>query len=215
MALLSGVPPAYRGFTLDTYAAAVGEDPDKGTALAYARELAKDPRAFQRATGGRQGLLLLGTPGSGKTGLCVSVLHKLQADWPTATFAMVKWETYLKELRATWDSASPIHEGTVMERYALADVLILDDVGQERDERKQWRAEKLQELVDARMTQGRSVDPTRMGLHRVTMLTSNLETVEAFGDVFDARVASRLHGLVIPVELGGEDLRTRQVHELG
>jgi len=113
------VPSAYDGCSFETFEAV----PDTATALAVCRQWARELRA---GTDLRQGLLLRGNPGAGKTHLAVAVLREVI--WcceqrKTALFLNVP--AWLNALRESYGDGEPPPNPSGYE------VVVLDDLGAE------------------------------------------------------------------------------------
>ena len=132
-------------------------------------------------------LLLTGGVGSGKTHLAVGV-GVLAMGLGYTAYATV-FADLLLELRASWQPGSRLNEAHILEMLADVDLLILDDLGVERD--TPWASERLAHLVNLRYAQQRSI-----------LVTSNL-TPAQLEQRLDPRVFSRLMDGGLMVELVG------------
>lgn len=144
----SGIRGRYLEATFDTYRA---ETPQQRKALQACRGFADDVVAGAAST-----LFLLGTPGTGKTHLSCAVVRDVieRTAQPAYTVTV---SGFVRAIRSTWRSNGG-SEGTggssseeqILQRYAHAALLVLDDVGashQTEAERKH-----LLDLVDERYT---------------------------------------------------------------
>lgn len=176
----SQIPPAFTGYTLDSYAERTG---DLG--------LVETLREWQR---GLQWLVLVGDVGIGKSGLAASLL----LDWMRAgqSGLYLVTPTFLSRLRATYrEHGDDVDELAVMASVISAPLLVLDDVGTAR--LSEWGAEKLFTLVNERAMHGRR-----------TIVTSNLLVSDgALEAHVGPRTWDRIRGNATVVELRGESLR--------
>jgi DNA replication protein DnaC len=136
---------------------------------------------------GRPNVLLFGPVGTGKSYTAVAALRPLYdtglrvAFWPVTTF-----------LEAT--SPAGLDPAGAMESATQADVLVLDDLGTERD--TEWVAERVYEVVNSRW------------LAEVpTIVTTNATDGPALAEAIGPRVYSRLQDGAIGHRLGGPDRR--------
>jgi len=137
------------------------------------------------------GLFIFGEPGSGKSYLSCAILYSLLP-------RLVRYESYqpggiggvsarwvyvpdlLIHLRSTYSRNSKSMEGAILNEYQNLSLLILDDVGAERE--TDWTQERLCVVIDRRLRDMKQ-----------TVVTSNLTVTEIHGR--DPRLASRLSSL--------------------
>ncbi len=135
----------------------------------YARQLEEHLNA------GRS-LILTGGVGSGKTHLAVG-MGILAMGLGRSAYAVV-FADLLLEVKSTWQPNSRGSESRLLEYLGDVDLLILDDLGVERD--TPWAVERLTHLVNLRYVQ-----------QRATLVTTNL-TLAQLESRLDPRVLSRL-----------------------
>ena len=134
------VPSAYDGCTFENFEPV----PDTRNALAVCRQWTKE---FRAGTDLRQGLLLRGNPGAGKTHLAVAILREViwsdRAPRPTALFLNVPG--WLNALRESYGDGEPPPNPSGYE------LVVLDDLGAE--DWSSWARDRIYNLVNQREQQ--------------------------------------------------------------
>ena len=138
--------------------------------------------------GARNGLVILGTVGTGKTWLAASIARDLMINGTPVPVTFITVADMLAELR----TARPGLD-VDMAQFMLAPVLILDDLGLENT--TDWTREQLYRLSHARYHEGRP-----------TIVTSNL-TGDEIQSQYEARTVQRLFGGAKLITLAGESRR--------
>jgi len=105
------------------------------------------------------GLLLIGSPGVGKTHLAVALLRYLVLE-KGASGLFCDFQRLLKTIQASWDPASQASESAVLAPVTGAEILVLDDLGSTRT--SGWVQDTLFHILNARY-----ID------HRTTIVTTN------------------------------------------
>ena len=157
------------------------------------REALKDAAAFARGDM-RQAftsLYLYGSYGGGKTGLALCILRaRLEQTQPGLFWAM---PDLLSRIKQTYDARNEDTENALIRQLVDVDFLVLDDLGAEKA--SEWQREKLYQIVNGRMLEGRE-----------TVYTSNFSPVDIAQHV-GQRVADRIEYRCLPSEVGGANLR--------
>ncbi|TML51009.1 MAG: hypothetical protein E6G16_07995 [Actinobacteria bacterium] len=167
------VPTAYDGCTFENFEPV----PDTRNALAVCRH----------GTDLRQGLLLRGNPGAGKTHLAVAILREViwsdRAPRPTALFLNVPG--WLNALRESYGDGEPPPNPSGYE------LVVLDDLGAE--DWSSWARDRIYNLVNQREQQ-----------RRLVIVTTNHEWRELAGRV-GGPTASRLRRLARELHVDARD----------
>jgi DNA replication protein DnaC len=174
---------ALQHLTFDRFDTAV---PGVADAYAAAQQFVRDTRGW---------LILYGPFGSGKTHLAGAIAHELVERRARVLFQVVP--DLLDHLRAAFNPASEVRYDELFEAVKTANVLILDDLGEESESR--WAQEKLFQIFNHRYN------------HRLpTVVTTNRPP-----EAIDPRIWSRLfdRSLAVTVEVGAGDYRSRPVRE--
>ena len=179
------VPSAYDGCTFENFEPV----PDTRNALAVCRQWTKE---FRAGTDLRQGLLLRGDPGAGKTHLAVAILREVvwsdREPKPTALFLNVP--DWLNALRESYGDGEPPPNPSGY------DLVVLDDLGAE--DWSSWARDRIYNLVNQREQQ-----------RRLVIVTTNHEWQELAGRV-GGPTASRLRRLTREVHVDARtDFRER------
>ncbi|MCY4662890.1 MAG: ATP-binding protein [Acidobacteria bacterium] len=160
---------------------------DNRRALAAARE-------FLAAGADGPDLFLCGAVGTGKTRLACTVLNEAwKSGERSVAFARVPMLLYRLQPHGT--GAETAEE---FNRLAAAKLLVLDDLGAERDAATDYTRRTLLMLYEARHDAGKR-----------TVWTSNKTPAEVGAFMGDDRLASRIAGRCRVVELAGRDWRLR------
>lgn len=140
-------------------------------------------------------LVLYGGFGAGKTHLAAAIAHELLARRTQVLFQVVP--DLLDHLKATFGPSSELRYDVLFETIRTANVLILDDLGEESP--TSWAEEKLFQLFN----------------HRYNYRLPTVVTTNRLPEKIDQRIWSRINdeSLVVKVEVGAADYRTRPAQE--
>lgn len=157
------IPQRYQDRTLENYQAA---HPGQVTALSQCTGYVRD---FEEHAKRGKCLIIVGTPGAGKTHLACAIGNALLKASRTVLFCTVS--ELMDEFGATWKRDAQHSERDVVQAFASADLLILDDVGVQTGSNQEQIT--LYRVIDARYRLGKP-----------TLVSSNLgldETSKALG----------------------------------
>ena len=172
------VPSAYHGCSFKTFEPV----PYTTNALEVCRQWTRELRA---GTNLRQGLLLRGNPGAGKTHLAVAILRELVWSDQRKSALFLNVPDWLNALQASWDGGEP---PPTPSGY---DLVVLDDLGAEHW--SSWQNDRIYSLVNQReQTSG------------LTIVTTNLDWGALAGRV-GGPTASRLRKLAREVHVDARD----------
>ena len=161
---------AMEHLTFDTFDPKV---PGVGDAYDAAVEFAREPRGW---------LVFFGGFGCGKTHLAAAIAHELVGRRTSVLFQVVP--ALLNEIRATFSPNNPVQQHELFNAILRANVLILDDLGEEHD--TPWVREQLYLIFNHRYNQ-------RMP----TVVTTNrdIEKIDPriSSRMFDQRIARTVH----------------------
>ena len=169
--------------TFDTFDPSV---PGVVDAFAAARSFVQDTRGW---------LVLYGPFGAGKTHIAAAIAHALIQRRTRVFFQVVP--ELLDHLRQSMSPTSTVHYDELFEAVKSAEVLILDDLGEENETK--WVQEKLFLIFNHRYN------------HRLpTVITTNRPP-----EAIDPRIWSRMFDrtLAISVEVSASDYRARPLRD--
>lgn len=139
-------------------------------------------------------LYIFGTVGSGKTRLACSLLNEVYRKTGAGVFVRV--DSFLKGQQP---SNADVAREQLWEQFAMAPLLVIDDVGRERAEATDFTRAKLLQLYDDRIAAG-----------GVTIWTSNLSLWNLKEQMGEERLTSRIGGKARVSELSVPDQRLRR-----
>ena len=155
------------------------------------RHALDEARAFARAGAEGPDLFLCGSVGTGKTRLACTVVNEAwKAGERSVAFERVPMLLYRLQPHGTAAETGEFN------RLAAARLLVLDDLGAERDAATDYTRRTLLMLYEARHDAGRR-----------TVWTSNKTPSEVGAFMGDDRLSSRIAGRCRVVELEGRDWR--------
>jgi DNA replication protein DnaC len=172
------VPSAYDGCSFETFEPV----PDTGNALAVCRQWTRELRA---GTDLRQGLLLRGNPGAGKTHLAVAILRELVWSDRRKKALFLNVPAWLNALRESYGDGEPPPNPSGY------DLVVLDDLGAEQW--SDWARDRIYGLVNQREQQ-----------RGLVIVTTNLDGGALAGRV-GGPTASRLRKLAREVHVDARD----------
>ncbi len=169
----AGIGPRFRRCTLENFE--VGSDPEKARVLSICRSFVKKwPQVEERGSW----LTFTGKPGTGKGHLACAILRAVIERYRVRV-RFTKAADFLRAVKATWGKHSAEGaEERVMEEYASARLLVVDDLGSNSNSDNDRAL--LFGLFDARYER-----------LRPTILTSNLRP-DQLAEAVDERLVDRL-----------------------
>lgn len=141
----------------------------------------------------RYGFWLQGPPGSGKSHLMASFVHRYFEAATERVPHMVWWSVPFLFDQMTKDFGRDDRAEPAFNETLQADVLFLDDLGTQQG--KPWETERLFQIIDRRLNS-----------ELPTFVTTNLASGEV-KSLLHERLASRLLGLCVPITLKSRDRR--------
>jgi DNA replication protein DnaC len=176
----AGVPPLYMDQSFDTFREDGYSDPRRETRM-----------EFQRFVGSQSlNLVLLGTPGVGKTHLGIALIREMLKTGRSARY--VKEGVLLREIKATFGRKGET-EQDVIDRYASYDLLVIDEVGL-----SPWTEYNSQAISDMLDDRGSAMFKT--------VFLGNL-TAKEFKQHFNDQCISRIGYKSVNLELNTRDYR--------
>jgi DNA replication protein DnaC len=164
----------------------------------------------------REGLLLLGNPGVGKTHLAIAILKQLMTQKGVETL-FCSYQELLQRIRESYDPVSSSTEAAVLDPILNTEVVVIDDLGANRV--SEWVEDTITYVLNHRYNE-----------KKATILTSNLpdspddakertpggkyRIAETLGDRIGLRVRSRLYEMCEIVSIHADDFRqTVRAHQ--
>lgn len=142
---------------------------------------------------GDLGLVLAGPVGTGKTFLAACIANKLLVAGYT-----VKFSTFGEIERELWDAPS---RQKVMDRLTAVDLLVVDDLGAERD--TEYMTEIVTEVINARYT-----------ARKPLLVTTNITDFSSRGKVEEDRLIGRIIEKCKVILVDGNDRRIEGAYRL-
>ena len=167
------------------------------------------PQSWGKFKESMEGVFLTGSRGVGKTHLAVAMMREaMLAAGPVKHFDTYRIELQklplfvsvpelLLEIRDTYNGHE-ILEKEIIDKYSWVDVLVLDDLGVEKQKPSEWALRTLYIIIDRRY---------RENLR--TIITSNLG-IDEVEERLDDRIASRIAGMCKVRIMQGRDRRVRK-----
>jgi DNA replication protein DnaC len=206
----AGIPPRYANASFASFRV---QDADPSVRIA--RQLCEQLAASLLTMDGDRGLLLTGSCGVGKTHLAVATLRTVMTQYGVRGRF---WDmaSLLTQIRASFqqrqrlDAYPEDNEHDLLREFAVADALVIDELGGEK--LTEWAWSELFLLLNGRYNAGGERP-------RLTIITSNFPNLgpgerapnggETLGDRIGARMFSRLQEMTRHVEMVGRDYRRR------
>lgn len=201
------IPRRYQHCSFESYTANFpGADPSLAAAYLMARNFVDG----YPATTERQGLLLTGSIGVGKTHLAVGILHSLVVEKGVHGL-FCDYRELLKEIQNSYNSQVATTELEILRPVFEAEVLVLDELGASKP--TEWVWDTVAHILN-----------TRYNDERTTIITTNYADAppggvangaqraardETLGDRIGERMRSRLAEMCVTVQMHGADFRQK------
>ena len=137
------------------------------------------------------GFLFYGDPGNGKTYLSNCIGNRLLNNM--VPVICVGINQLLERIRQTYSRYGQEGEDTILRGLALADLLILDDLGTEQS--TEWSISRIYNIIDSRIRNG------------LPIIVSTNHSISDLEKRYNKRTISRLTEVCTPTKFTGEDIR--------
>lgn len=188
------IPPRYQGNYLEPALNRADKEGDETTLMALDNAI----ETIGSAAGGPPyGLFIYGPPGSGKTHLACIVLNEIIRLYRKPVLFAKVHRDVIARVKSTFNQNSDAYgqARSIEEELAEVPVLVLDDLGIK--ETTPFENQLIYDIIDS-----------RYDYDRLTIITSN-ESIDAFKEVAQGRVTSRLRQMCREVHLEAEDHRLK------
>ena len=142
------------------------------------------------------GLLLIGTCGTGKTHLAAAITNHIISEFGIP----VKFGTFidlLSDVKSTFDNDSNEKENDIIDKFVKIDLLVIDDIGKEKN--TEWSNSILYRVINRRYEN-----------YKPVIITSNLTIAELEKEIGEATV-SRIIEMCDGVKMNGKDARKEKL----
>lgn len=139
-----------------------------------------------------QGLLFIGSCGTGKTHLAAAITNFIISEFGIS----VKFGNFidlLADIKSTWNKESEASEDDIIKAFLDIDLLVIDDIGKEKS--TEWSNSVLYRVINRRYEN-----------YKATIITSNFSIPELEKAIGQATV-SRIIEMCDGVKMDGEDVR--------
>lgn len=150
-------------------------------------------KGFISSFTGKQAAFIHGPHGVGKSYLAASILGRLMMDGKVRRGKFVSVPELLLYIRQTFDPESEVREIDQLNTFRTAELLVLDDLGGERQ--TEWVSDILYLIIDYRYGQEKGI-----------LVTSNYSLSQLVNRIGE-RICSRLDEMCFEVRFGEEDKR--------
>ena len=205
---LAGIPPRYKACTLDNFQATISS---VGRALIAARHFVESYPLE------KDGLLLVGQTGRGKTHLAVAIIQELVRKKGIRCL-FCDYRELLKEIQSSYRPGADVTELVILNPVLEAEVLVLDDLGAVKP--SPWVWDTVSYLINYRYNEAKTTivttnfpdSPAAASINPENSFSQTERTKaaarkETLGDRITDKMRSRLHDMCRLVELHGEDFR--------
>ena len=144
---------------------------------------------FDQHTKNGQGIMFYGAIGTGKTYMAACIANSVIDQGYSVRFTSLP--KLVNEITETWQGRN-----RRMDMLTVPDLLIIDDVGAERD--SNYMNEQVLQIIDARYQSGKPL---------IVTTNLNLKDVSDAENTPSARILSRIRGMCQPVQVAGADRR--------
>jgi DNA replication protein DnaC len=199
----AGIPPNYEHASLDNFQI----PQDNPTARTGLGTVLMQVRSFVREfpADSRNGLLLIGDPGSGKTHLAVAALNALIDKGHEGVF--FDYQNLLDRIRSSYDRTSGASDREAYRSALDAEVLLLDDLGAHRV--TDWVEDTVTAIITHRCNHRKPLIATTNLPDRDS--TDPIELRKSLGEVIGQRARSRLYEMCRVVRMPAvEDYRVKR-----